>query len=621
VKKNKRCAAASPVLSEAADDREEAMALPRIWDLRHGDADDNRTSPYGAGWGSLVFSSALEFSYLKALLGFIALVVIPALLLGIAPSFIVTYGRHTLEAVASAGRDPTTFAFLSLAILIGFAVWMGRQLFVFAFDNFSHLHYTLVFPLFVTLREVLRTIAERFPGMSNTQEHLFRRRRIGTILAALLVGGAGLALAIKVEYSNGLQLVDVERVRPWAVLRAAFGNAAVVLGLSTAIASTVWLWRELTLSDPVLDWSPHLSAPTAAIVRVAHLSDLHIVGEPYGFRMETGTHGPQGNQCVRDALETLTALHKSKPVERVLVTGDITDAGTRAEWAAFMDLIANFPELRSRMSFVPGNHDTSIVDRTNTGRPDLPWSMSQALRKLRFIFSLDEIQGDRAYLVDRKSGTLGPSLSQYLREGQRPNLLRELAEHGTLRSRWELSKAWNSIFPLVEPAMNSEAYGVILLNSNAPSNFSVTNAVGVVNPPQLRALKSVLRNSAHKAWLILLHHQIVEYPVPGISLSDRVGLALMNASDVLAAISPHASRILVLHGHRHVDWIGATGNTVLCSGPSVTLGPEEYRGRFTIHEFAVGDNGAIRLTKNDRVKVTSGHPQHELEERRSHEAA
>ena len=225
-------------------------------------------------------------------------------------------------------------------------------------------------------------------------------------------------------------------------------------------------------------------------------------------------------------------------------------------------------------------------------------------------------------MIDRESDALGPSLSQYLRQGERLNLLCELAERGSLRSRWELSKVWNSIFPLVEPPTNGAAYGVILLNSNAPSNFSITNAVGVVNPAQLRALKSLLQTTPQTAWLILLHHQIVEYPVPGISLGDRVGLALMNASDVLAAISPHASRLLVLHGHRHVDWIGTTGNTVLCSGPSVTLGPEKYRGRFTIHEFAVGDSGSVRLTKNERIKVASiDRPQHDMEGRRSHEAA
>ena len=67
---------------------------------------------------------------------------------------------------------------------------------------------------------------------------------------------------------------------------------------------------------------------------------------------------------------------------------------------------------------MPGNHDISIVDRTNPARLDLPWSAAQALRKLRFILALDEVQGNRARVFDRASGTLGPSLSNYLREDQ-----------------------------------------------------------------------------------------------------------------------------------------------------------------------------------------------------------
>ena len=573
-----------------------------IWNLRFGDADDNRTSPYGTGWKSLIFSNVLEFSYLKAVLAFLILIVIPALLLGVAPSVILTYSRHTLKTGASLGRDPTVLVFLVLAALIALPLWTGRRFATIALDIFWHLYYTLVFPIFVTLRETLRAVSERLPG-AYTQERIHRRRRVGTIFAALLLGGAGFALAMSVELSIGLKIVDAERVAPWAVARAALGNAVMVFGFSTAAASAFWLWRELSVSEPVLDW-PHPLEPTASLFRVAHVSDLHVVGERYGYRMETGTHGPQGNKCVLEALERLAAIHASSPLHRVLVTGDVTDAGTRAEWAKFLDLIGLFPELRSRMSLVPGNHDVNIVDRTNTARPDLPWSVGKALRKLRFVSALDEIQGDRAHLVDRKSGSVGPSLADYLRDGERPRLFRELAEYGTLRGRLEIEKVWNALFPLVEPAMEEQGYGLILLDSNAPSNISLTNAIGVVSPLQLRALRSVLNASPQSAWLILLHHQVVEYPVLGISLSDRIGLALMNAADLLAVITPHAARTVILHGHRHVDWIGITGQTVLCSAPSVTLGMERYRGRFNIHEFTVSGGGKIQITANQRVKVS-----------------
>lgn len=573
-----------------------------IWDLRCGDADDNRTSPYRTGWKRLIFYNVLEFSYLKAALAFLILIAVPALLVGIAPSIILTYSRHTLGTALSAGRNPTLYIFVVLAVLIVVPLFVGRRFFSIALNNFWHLHYTLVFPIFVTLRESLRTISERLPGMTHTQEHIHRRRQAATVIAAMLLGGAGLALGISVELSIGLGLVDVERVAPWAVARAALGNAAMVFGFSAAAASVFWLWRELSVSEPVLDL-PRPPQQAASPFRVAHLSDLHLVGNRYGYRMEPGSHGPQGNKCVFDALERLAAIHASRPFHRVLVTGDITDAGTRAEWAEFIDLIEHFPDLRARMSLVPGNHDMNIVDRTNTARGDLPWSVGKALRRLRFVSAIDQIQGDRAHLVDRKSGALGPSLANYLREGERPRRLRALAEYGTVRGNLEIAKVWGAIFPLVEPPIEEQGYGIILLDSNAPSNLSLTNAIGVVSPRQLRALKSVLKSSQHGAWLILLHHQVVEYPVLGISLTDRIGLALMNASDLLAAIGPHARRALILHGHRHVEWVGTTGETVLCSAPSVTLGMEKYRGRFNIHEFSVSPAGRIQISANESIKV------------------
>jgi 3',5'-cyclic AMP phosphodiesterase CpdA len=556
-------------------------SLP-IWDLRQGDNEDNRASSHGRGLWSVVLTATLEFSYLKATIGFLALILGPALLVGIMPSVVVTYGHQMLQTITLAGSRPIVALGL-LAALVGAALWIGRPLLARIADNVWHLHYTLVFPSYVALRELLRTVAEWFLGRSITPEQIDRRRRFGTILAALLLAGGGLVVAM-----------------------AVLGNAAVVLGLSTAVESCYWLWRELTIKGPVLDWVPNPPVAESSVVRVAHLSDLHIVGERYGYRMEAGTNGPRGNECVGSALRKLAAVHALAPLDRILVSGDITDAGTRVEWAEFIDLLECYPELRARLSFVPGNHDVNIVDRTNPGRLDLPWSAGQSLRMLRVVLALDAVQGDRAHLVDRSSGALGPSLKDYLREGGRVELLQALAQRGTVRGRREMAKVWNAIFPLLEPPLEGDGCGVILLNSNARSHFSLTNAIGVVNPSQLNALKLILRNSPRRNWLILLHHQVVEYPVTSISLTDRIGLALINAPDVLAAIAPHAARVLVLHGHRHRDWIGTCGAVVLCSAPSAALGSEEeemYRGSFHIHDVAFGAEAGIRLTTTERVQV------------------
>src|SRR5262249_14949335 len=232
------------------------------------------------------------------------------------------------------------------------------------------------------------------------------------------------------------------------------------------IDSLSWLHQELTLGSPILNWTPdQLHGEPSRVVRIAHLSDLHLVGERYGYRMEAGTHGPRGNRRIVHALRTLTELQAIAPLDRVLVTGDITDAGTRAEWAEFIDLLRSFPQLKERLSFMPGNHDTNVVDRTNAGRLDLPWSSSHSLRKLRILVALDMIQGKRTCVIDRSTGKLGQSLSEYLRDGDRSELLRSLAAHGTLRGQWELEKIWEGVFPLVEPPEANGAYGVILLDS------------------------------------------------------------------------------------------------------------------------------------------------------------
>jgi predicted phosphodiesterase len=321
--------------------------------------------------------------------------------------------------------------------------------------------------------------------------------------------------------------------------------------------------------------------------------------------MECGTHGPSGNWSMRTALDKLRAIHASTPLDRVLVTGDVTDAGTRAEWIEFVDLLEACPEIRSRVLFVPGNHDVNIVDRTNTGRTDLPWSVSHALRRLRFIVALDDIQGTCVHVV-QPSGTLGPSLREYLQEGGRPTLLRALAGQGTWRGRAAIAGVWDDIFPLVAPPPGQDGCGVILLDSNARSHFSATNAIGVINRSELRKLRTVLDAFPDRAWIILLHHHVVEYPVGSAKLSARIALSLMNAPDLLSAIAAHASHVVIFHGHRHHDWIGTKGDVVLCSAPSVALGsmgPHRHRGSFRVNELALTGGGVVRLTSSERVMV------------------
>ncbi len=578
-----------------------------LWDLRQGDADDNRTSPHGRGWRGLAVSTALEFNYLTAAITFTLLVLVPALLVGLAPPLAITFARRRLEMASLITTRPV-IAIASLVLLIVVVIWIARPLLAIALDNFWHLHYTLVFPIFVVLRELICAGFERtFHGQTVTPERLDRTRHIGTVLATLVFAGAASFVALRVGFSTQAGLNDLRNVNAAALGAAALGNAAVVLAISTLVASLFWFWTQMTSRRPVLNWGAGGLAPPSHGLRLAHLSDLHLVGERYGYRMESGTTGPCGNGRVAQALAELETIHRRRPFDRIVVTGDITDAGTRAEWVEFLQLLEGAPDLRRRLLFVPGNHDVNIVDRTNPGRLDMPSSVAQALRKLRVILAMDAIEGDCARLVDRASGQLGPCLAEFLRTGDRPMLLRELAENGSWRSRREILRVWNDLFPLVVPPSESqERCGFMLLDSTARRHFSLTNAIGVIGPGQLRAMRAVFRASRGTAWILLVHHHIVEYPIPSLGLDERIGVALVNAPDVLREIARHDTPVLVLHGHRHRDWIGTRGDMLVCSAPSVTLGDKGSTtevGSFSLFDVEVTGNKRLQMSAFQRVAI------------------
>ena len=48
------------------------------------------------------------------------------------------------------------------------------------------------------------------------------------------------------------------------------------------------------------------------------------------------------------ALARLSEIHAERPLDLVLVTGDMTDAGTSAEWAEFLDILGTHPGARRR---------------------------------------------------------------------------------------------------------------------------------------------------------------------------------------------------------------------------------------------------------------------------------
>ena len=337
--------------------------------------------------------------------------------------------------------------------------------------------------------------------------------------------------------------------------------------------------------------------------RVAHLSDVHVVGERYGFRIESGRAGPCGNGRLVRTMERLATLHASEPLDLVLISGDMTDAGISAEWAEFLDIVEAHPDLARRTLILPGNHDVNIVDRTNPARLDLPFSPVKTLRKLRALSAIAAVQGGGVRIASFEGETPGPALAAALEP--RRAALEAFADTGGLRPSARLARLWSDLFPLILPPEEEDGLGIALLDSNADTNFSFTNALGLITAGQALRLTAVLSAHPKARWIVALHHHLAEYPMPVDAFSERVGTALINGSWFLRVLKPYASRVVVMHGHRHIDWIGACGVLKIVSAPSPVMGSPDEATHFYIHSLAAGSDGGLRLLRPQRVEIAA----------------
>ena len=167
-----------------------------------------------------------------------------------------------------------------------------------------------------------------------------------------------------------------------------------------------------------------------------------------------------------------------------------------------------------------------------------------------------------------------------------------------------MAALWGSIFPLVLPPDATGGLGIVVLNSNAETHFSFTNALGLVSADQVRVLDTVLRQYPRACWIVTLHHHMIEYPQAAKELSERIGTALINGSWFVRRLQRLAGRVVVMHGHRHIDWIGQCGGVLIVSAPSpVMTGTDGIDTYFYVHTLGVENNGQLSLLKPERITV------------------
>jgi len=101
----------------------------------------------------------------------------------------------------------------------------------------------------------------------------------------------------------------------------------------------------------------------------------------------------------------------------------------------------------------------------------------------------------------------------------------------------------------------------------------------------------------------------MEYPWAAKALSMRIGTALINGNWFVRQLMPLAGRTVLMHGHRHGDWIGHCAGLPIVSAPSPVM--EATDGEDThcyIHTLAVDAGGTLHLLKPERITIPGERP-------------
>jgi hypothetical protein len=571
-----------------------------ILDPRAGDVEDDASSTKRRSLLSLAGTLLGEISFPKLVIAWMMLIGFPGLMLGAAP-LLVSFWIASVSSHAAAifTEVVPAMVLLALAVLAWFA-W--RPLLRLAESSFWSLNALAVQPAYIAFREGFRHLAERLLRSWMHEDRRVFVRAASAAASGLVICGLGLGLIRLVWSATHWVGTLRDFASPLRLLPGVLVNSVVLVSGYFALAALVWGWADATMAQP-----RDLRAFASGLApgrrwRVAHLSDIHTVGERYGFRVESGRSGPRGNERLSQALRRLDEIHAGQPLDVVLITGDLTDAGRSAEWAEFFVALAPYPELAKLVVALPGNHDVNVVDRASPARLELPGSPMKRLRQLRTLSALAMLQGTRLRTVESAAGRLGGTLGDALA----PHAADMVSfADGSARRSSSLAGLWDASFPLVRPPDTEDGLGIVVLNSNAETHFSFTNALGLVSAEQARGLEIARRQYPRACWIVALHHHVIEYPQPAKALSERIGTALVNGTWFVRGLRRLADHVVIMHGHRHVDWIGECGGVLIVSAPSPVMDATDcMETYFYVHTLAVAADGRLRLLEPERISVS-----------------
>ena len=571
-----------------------------ILDPRNGDIEDDASSTKRRSLLSLAGSLLAEISLSRLAVAWMLLIGFPGLLLGALPLVVSIWIAAAWSKATNIFTEIWPALLLPPVVALGW--FAGRPLLRHAENSFWSMNALAVQPAYIVFREGLRHIAEQLLARRMNESRRTSVRAGTAAVSGFAICGLGIGVIVLAWPASRWVGSLADLTSPLRLVPVVLANSVVLIASYFAAAAVIWGIADATMVQP-RDLRGFHERPTGGRTwRVAHLSDIHTVGERYGFRVESGRSGPRGNARLRQTLARLDEIHAAHPLDVILITGDLTDAGRSAEWAEFFTALALHPRLVELVVALPGNHDVNVADRASPARIELPTSPAKRLRQARTISALEMLQGRRLRVVERKPGQMGGSLTDILKPYAAD--MAAFADNGSARLSRSLAELWSAIFPMVLPPDTEDGLGIIVLNSNAETHFSFTNALGLVSAEQVRAFKIATEQYPRACWILALHHHVTEYPRPAEALSERIGTALINGSWFVRRLQHLVDHVVIMHGHRHIDWIGECGGVLIVSAPSPVMEADDHlETYFYVHTLAVGTDARLRLLEPERISV------------------
>ena len=231
---------------------------PPLLDPRRGDAEDDASSPKRRSLLAIAGSLLAEISLPKLLFAWTFSILLPALLLGLAPLIATAWLLKVSRAAAQITGLGTVFVLLAI-VALGWFGW--RPLLRVAEINFWSLNALAIQPVYAFCREALRYVTERMLSADAGSAARARLRAISSAAAAIIVCLIALLIAAAVWPASRWvgtagDLLDVR-----SLILPTLANAVVVVCTYLAVASLVW-----GFADALMDSRPisALSMPPPA---------------------------------------------------------------------------------------------------------------------------------------------------------------------------------------------------------------------------------------------------------------------------------------------------------------------------------------------------------------------